>query len=234
MAKQRSQATARRVEQLTEQYLAATSTVAEANCLDELAKAVNRSAKPALTPAIIERLTHKYRAATTSVGRGNRLDQLAGIADMTGSSALKWWVLEAAEASTDEADESLRIVALEVLQWLGIPDDEHRQRVIDWVLGRIEAAGRRSNERTYAVTASRLWVRVPRVQARLLGLLNDETEEGGLRLLALDCFTLLGPGEAPRELLDACHRLASVYPEEADDSGLGRKARRVLAKVNER
>jgi hypothetical protein len=127
----------------------------------------------------------------------------------------------------------MRIAALEVFQWLGFPDDEYRQRVIDWVLGRIEAAGRRSNERTYAVTASRLWVRVPRVWVKLLELANDLSEEESIRLLALDCFTRLGPGEAPPELLDACRRLASTYPEETDDSGLGRKARRVLEKIGE-
>jgi hypothetical protein len=224
MTKRRNQATASRVEQLAEQYLAATNTVTEANSLDELAKAVNESAKSALTAAIIERLTHKYRAAATAVARGNRLDQLAGVADETGNSALKWWVLEAAEASTDEADEHLRIRALEVFQWLQYPSDRYRQRVIRWVLRRIEQAGRRSSERVYAITAARLWIHKPRVRAHLLRLVNDETEGEDVRILALGCFSRFPRGEAPAEVVKTCERLSG-------DTGLVPTAAYVLRQV---
>ena len=175
----------------------------------------------------------RYRAAPTSVGRGNILEEMALEAHEAADTSMKRFILQAAEGSTDEADEHLRVRALEVFRWLGLPDEEYRRRVIDWVLGRIERAGRGENERTYAVSTCHRWIREPRAQARLLGLVNDETEEPGLRLLALDCFTLLGPGDAFPELTDTCRRLTARHPGETDDDVLGRKARRVLAKVGE-
>ena len=175
----------------------------------------------------------RYRAAPTSVGRGNILEEMALEAHEAADTSMKRFILQAAEGSTDEADEHLRVRALEVFRWLGLPDEEYRRRVIDWVLGRIERAGRGENERTYAVSTCHRWVREPRVQAGLLGLVNDETEQEGMRVLALDCFTLLGPGEAPHDLTDTCRRLTARHPGETDDDVLGRKARRVLAKVGE-
>jgi hypothetical protein len=175
----------------------------------------------------------RYRAAASSVARGNVLEEMALEADEAADTSLKRFILQAAEGSTEEADEHLRVRALEVFRWLSLPDDEYRQRVIDWVLGRIERAERNSNERTYAVSTCHRWIREPRVQARLLGLVNDETEQEGMRVLALDCFTLLGPGESPHELTDTCRRKTALHPGETDDDALGRKARRVLAKVGE-
>jgi hypothetical protein len=175
----------------------------------------------------------RYRAAATSVARGNILEEMALEAHEAGDTSLKRFVLQAAEASTDGADEHLRVRALGAFRWLGLPDEEYRRRVIDWVLGRIERADRQASEPTYAVSTCKRWIREPRVQARLLGLVNDETEEPGLRLLALDCFTLLGPGDAFPELTDTCRRLTAAHPGETDDDQLGRKARRVLANVGE-
>jgi hypothetical protein len=172
----------------------------------------------------IKGLTDKYRAATTSVARGNVLGELALIADNAANSALKRFILDAAEASTDEADESLRIEALELFQWLHFPNDRYRRRVINWVLGRIQTAPRRSNERVYAITASRLWIHKPRVRAKLLELANDETEDENLRALALDCFSRFRRGEAPRTLIAACRRLSG-------DTQLGRTVAYVLRKV---
>jgi hypothetical protein len=175
----------------------------------------------------------RYRAARTSVARGNVLEEMALEADEAADTSLKRFILQAAEGSTEEADEHLRVRALEVFRWLSLPDDEYRRRVIDWVLGRIERADRNSNERTYAVSTCHRWIREPRVQARLLGLVNNETEQEGMRILALDCFTLLGPDEAFPALKDTCRRLAALHPGETVDDTLGLKARRVLAKVGE-
>src|SRR5262249_793922 len=173
----------------------------------------------------------RYRAAPTSVARGNILEEVALEADETADTSLKRFILQAAEDSTEEADEHLRVRALQAFRWLKLPDDEYRRRVINWVLGRIERAGRGENERTYAVSTCHRWIREPQGQARLLGLVNDETEEEGIRHLALDCFTLLGPGDAFPELPDTCRRLTAVHLGEADDDRIGRKARRVLANV---
>lgn len=168
-----------------------------------------------------ERLMGEYRAASTSVQRGNLLGELALLADDTSDPAAKQFILDAAEASMDEEDESLRIEALEVFQWLHFPDDRYRQRVIDWVLRRIETAPRRANERVYAITASRLWIREPRVRAKLLELVNDETEGEDMRSLALDCFSRFKPGEASPEVIETCQRLSG-------DTELGRTAAYVL------
>jgi hypothetical protein len=175
----------------------------------------------------------RYRASASPVARGNALEEMALEANEAADTSLKRFILQAAEGSTEEADEHLRVRALEVFRWLSLPEDEYRRRVIDWVLGRIERADRNSNERTYAVSTCHRWIREPRVQAQLLGLVNDETEEEGMRHLALDCFTLLGPGEAPHELTDTCRRLTALHAGETDDDALGRKARRVLTKVGE-
>jgi hypothetical protein len=173
-----------------------------------------------------ERLTKTYRAASSSGERAALLTELALFADDTSDEAAKRFILDAAEASTGSDDESTRIAALEVFQWLTLPDDRYRQRVIDWVLGRIIAAPRRSNERVYAITASRLWIREPRVRAKLLELVNDETEAEDLRALALGRFSLFKPGEAPPDVIETCHRLSG-------DTQLGRVAAYVLREVGQ-
>ncbi|OWK45107.1 hypothetical protein [Fimbriiglobus ruber] len=174
--------------------------------------------------ADIKPLTETFRSATTSVERANVLGELALIADDTTNAALKRFLVAAAEASTDEADESLRIAALEMFRWLTFPNDRYRQRVIKWVLGRIDKAGRRSNERVYAITTCRLWIDKPRVRARLLRLVDDETEDEGLRSLALDCFSRYQPGEAPANVIETCERLRG-------NSALGRTAAYVLRRI---
>lgn len=218
---EQKQTTARRSEEIIERYLAATSTIAEANVLDELVKALNEESQPALTPANIERLAHKYRTAATSVGRGNRLNQLAGVADDTANAPLKRWLLDAVEASTGADDQSLRITVLETFRWLTFPDEAYRYRAIDWVLSRLDATDHGPEEPTYAISTCTMWVRIPRVRDKLLGIACDESKPEDIRLLALDCFSVLKPGEAPAEVLDACRRFCG-------DHALGRTAAYVL------
>jgi hypothetical protein len=155
------------------------------------------------------------------VHRGNVLEELAWTANETSDSALKRFIIEAAEASAGADDQSLRIAALEIFRWLRFPDDPYRERVIDWVLSRIDATDRGPEERTYAVTACVMWVRIPRVRDRLLRLALDESEPLDIRGHAIGCFSVFGPGAAPAGVIDACRRLKG-------DPGLGRRADRVL------
>lgn len=156
-----------------------------------------------------ERLMDRYRAASTSVHRGNILEELAVLADDTSDAALKQFVLEAAEASTGEDDQSVRIAALEIFRWLKFLDEPYRDRVIDWVFSRIDAApGRWPEERVYAVSTCVMWVHKQRVRDKLLRLACDEAEPESIRSLALDCFSKFGPGEAPAIVIDTCRRLS--------------------------
>jgi hypothetical protein len=164
----------------------------------------------------------RYRAASTSVHRGNVLEELASFADDMSDASLKQFVLEAAEASTDEADQSLRIAALEIFRWLAFPDERYRSRVIAWVFSRIDAApGRWPEERIYAISACSMWVHKPRVRDKLLRLACDETEPESIRSQALDCFSKYGPGEAPAKVIKTCQRFSG-------DTELGRTAAYVL------
>jgi hypothetical protein len=173
-----------------------------------------------------ERLISRYRAASTStsVHRGNILEELAWTANETSDSTLKRFIIEAAEASAGADDQSLRIAALQIFRWLTFPDDPYRERVIDWVWSRIDATDRGPEERTYAVSACVMWVRNPRVRDGLLRLALDESEPEDIRALALDCFSVFGPGEAPPSVIDVCWQLRG-------DSRLGRAAAYVLRRI---
>src|SRR5262249_61291860 len=126
------------VDKLVQQSRAAKSETQEEIPLDELTTAVNKKGRLSLPPSLIQRVPKKYRAATTSIERGNRLEELARLADHTANAALKWYILEAAEASKAKADDYLRVAAIEhCLRSFRYPDSRFEQRVIDWILSRL-------------------------------------------------------------------------------------------------
>jgi hypothetical protein len=210
MAKQQSPTATNRVEQLVKRFLTAKRTTEEAICLDELATELNNGARSALTPALIRRLTKKYRAATNSVERGNRLTDLAVLADKTENAPLKWYILEAAEASTKKGDDILRIDAIKLLPGLEFPNRQFERRVIDWIASRLDIPkGWPGEERIYAIDALGRWINTPRVQAELLRLVEDETMREDYRSLALNEFWLCKSGKLPARAIKVCQRLIS-------------------------
>jgi len=220
MARQQSQTATNGIEQLIEKYLAATRSTEEAIALDELAGVINEGAKSALTPALIERLTRKFRKASSSIERGNRLEELARLADHTGNAALKWFILEAAEASTKRSDDFLRIAAIEhCLRRFDYPDRGYEQRVIDWILTRLDIPKSwPDEERIYAIDALRAWIETPRVRDKVFVLVTDESEADEFRSLALDCWVYCPRDKVPAKVIKLCQRYRS------DDTTLGRAA----------
>jgi hypothetical protein len=207
-ARRRTPSTTDRGERLVEQYLAATRTTQEAISLDELATAVNEAGGSTLTPALIRKLARKLRAATTSVERSNRLEELAHLADKTANAALKWYLLDVAEASKAKSDDMLRIAAIKHLRSLDFPDRRYEQRLIDWIISRLDIPKSwHREERIYAVSALAKWTDVPRVRAKLLRLAEDETQPEDIRSLALGNFALGDTSGVPAGVIRVCRRL---------------------------
>jgi hypothetical protein len=206
MTKQQSPAKANGVQGLIKRYLAATRSTEEAIALDELATVLNNGAKSALTPALIQRLTRKFRKASTSIERGNRLEELARLADHTANTALKWFILEAAEASTKKADDYLRIAAIEhCLRRFDYPNRGYEQRVIDWILTRLDIPKSwPDEERIYAIDALRAWIETPRVRNKVFVLVTDEAEPNEFRTLALDCWVYCPRDKVPAKVIKLC------------------------------
>jgi hypothetical protein len=224
MAKQQQPTKTNGVEGLIKRYLAATRSTEEAIALDELATVLNNGARTALTPGLIQRLTRKFRNASTSIERGNRLEELARLADHTGNAALKWFVLEAAEASTNKADDYFRIAAIEhCLRRFDYPDRQYEQRLVDWILSRLDIPKSwPEEERIYAIDALRAWIDTPRVRDRVFVLVTDEAEADEFRSLALDCWVYCPRDKVPAKVIKLCQRYRG------DDTTLGRAADYVL------
>ena len=225
MTKQPSPTKANDVEGPIKRYLVATRSTEEAIALDELATVVNNNgAKSALTPERIQRLTRKFRNASTSIERGNRLEELARLADHTANTALKWFILEAAEASKAKADDYLRVAAIEhCLRRFHYPDSRFERRVIDWILSRLNIPKRwPDEERIYAIVALRGWIETPRVRDKVFDLVTDEAEPEDFRSLALNCWAFCRRDKVPGKVIKLCQRYRS------DDTILGRAADYVL------